>query len=158
MVLCFFEHGQTGERWLNCCYKGREKCLLLRISASSLCVFHSLSFVFVLLQTRRMSAFLSATWTITSRHSHRRLMRWTWMRTPMLDLPSSLSAPTTGMKVGRVEDNLDVCGYEELTLSIPNSTSTLLQRLYSLSLQILFLLLCFVWPSFKKETGRNVRP
>lgn len=70
-----------------------------------LCVgfFYSLSFVFVLFQTLHMSAFLSVTWTITSRRSRKHLMRLTWTRTQMLDLLYSPSVPTTVMKVGRIK-------------------------------------------------------
>lgn len=87
----------------------QRKMFMFLISPLSVCVFHSLSFVCVLLQTPHMSAFLSATWTITSRRSHRHLMRSTWTRTPMLDLPYSPSVPTTGMKVSLTEQNVDTC-------------------------------------------------
>lgn len=87
----------------------QRKMFRFLISPLSVCVFHSLSFVCVLLQTLHMSAFLSATWTITSRRSHRHLMRSTWTRTPMLDSPYSPSVPTTGMKVSVTEQNAGTC-------------------------------------------------
>lgn len=79
------------------------KMFMFLVSSFSLRVFYSLSFVVVLFQTPHMSAFLSVTWMITSRHSPKHLMRLTWMRTPMLDLLYSLSVPTMVMKVGHMK-------------------------------------------------------
>lgn len=126
------------------CSTDREKCSCSRYLLS-LCAYFILYLLCLcyFLQTQRMSAFLSVTWTITSRHSRRRLMRLTWTRTPMLDLPYSPSAPTTGMKVGRVEVNVDVRGF----LRADFKSYTLVQVLPP-RLQALFPLLCFVWPSF----------
>lgn len=104
--LCFFERAQARERWLNG-YTEREKCSWYLFSVW---VFHFLSFLFVLFQTPHMSAFLSVTWTITSRHSHKHLMKLTWTRMPMLDLLYSLSVPTTVMKVGHIKKNTDIRG------------------------------------------------